>query len=131
MRRSGTDRTPQNCSSVPTTEIRVRMFGTLLRIRVTLLTLYFTVSFQRRPVAQAVSRQLFARTSRFVPAQSMWDLWWTKWHWDRFSCKSFGAVSIIPPLAHLRSCIVWGMDYGPISDPVPQKHSHFIATGTK
>jgi hypothetical protein len=19
-----------------------------------------------------------------VPGQSMWDLWWTKWHWDRF-----------------------------------------------
>jgi hypothetical protein len=18
------------------------------------------------------------------PGQSMWDLWWTKWHWDRF-----------------------------------------------
>jgi hypothetical protein len=20
----------------------------------------------------------------------MWDLWWTKWHWDRFSPKYFG-----------------------------------------
>jgi hypothetical protein len=19
-----------------------------------------------------------------IPGQSMWDLWWTKWHWDRF-----------------------------------------------
>jgi hypothetical protein len=19
-----------------------------------------------------------------IPAQYMWDLWWTKWHWDRF-----------------------------------------------
>jgi hypothetical protein len=19
-----------------------------------------------------------------IPSQSMWDLWWTKWHWDRF-----------------------------------------------
>jgi hypothetical protein len=24
------------------------------------------------------------------PGQSMWDLWWTKWHWDRFFSKSFG-----------------------------------------
>jgi hypothetical protein len=21
----------------------------------------------------------------FAPGQSMWDLWWTKWHWSRFS----------------------------------------------
>jgi hypothetical protein len=21
------------------------------------------------------------------PDQSMWDLWWTKWHWDRFDSK--------------------------------------------
>jgi hypothetical protein len=20
----------------------------------------------------------------------MWDLWWTKWHWDRFSPQFFG-----------------------------------------
>jgi hypothetical protein len=19
-----------------------------------------------------------------MPDRSMWDLWWTKWHWDRF-----------------------------------------------
>jgi hypothetical protein len=23
----------------------------------------------------------------------MWDLWWTKWHWDRFS-----PVNFIPPV---------------------------------
>jgi hypothetical protein len=25
-----------------------------------------------------------------IPGQSMWDLWWTKWHWDRFSPEFFG-----------------------------------------
>jgi hypothetical protein len=26
-----------------------------------------------------------AQTKGFIlPGQSMWDLWWTKWHWDRF-----------------------------------------------
>jgi hypothetical protein len=20
----------------------------------------------------------------------MWDLWWTKWHWDRFSAEYYG-----------------------------------------
>jgi hypothetical protein len=25
-----------------------------------------------------------------IPGQSMWDLWWTKWHWDRFFPEFFG-----------------------------------------
>jgi hypothetical protein len=25
-----------------------------------------------------------------IPGQSMWDLWWTKWQWDRFFLKYFG-----------------------------------------
>jgi hypothetical protein len=25
-----------------------------------------------------------------IPGQSMWDLWWTKWHWDRFFLAYFG-----------------------------------------
>jgi hypothetical protein len=25
-----------------------------------------------------------------IPGQSMWDLWWTKWHWDRFFPELFG-----------------------------------------
>ena len=25
-----------------------------------------------------------------IPDQSMWDLWWTKWHWDRFFPEYFG-----------------------------------------
>jgi hypothetical protein len=24
-----------------------------------------------------------------LPVQSMWDLWWTKWHWERFFLKFF------------------------------------------
>jgi hypothetical protein len=24
------------------------------------------------------------------PNQSMWDLWWTEWYWDRFSSEFFG-----------------------------------------
>jgi hypothetical protein len=32
--------------------------------------------------------------------QSMWDLWWRKWHWDTFLSEFFSSspVSIIPPL---------------------------------
>jgi hypothetical protein len=25
----------------------------------------------------------------------MWDLWWTKWHWDRFFSEFFGFASAI------------------------------------
>jgi hypothetical protein len=25
-----------------------------------------------------------------IPGQSMWDLWWTKRHWDRFFSEYFG-----------------------------------------
>jgi hypothetical protein len=37
-----------------------------------------------------------------VPDYFKWDLWWTKWHWSRFSPESFGFLPliIIPPLLH-------------------------------
>ena len=25
-----------------------------------------------------------------IPSQSMWDLWWKKWHWDKFFPEYFG-----------------------------------------
>jgi hypothetical protein len=25
-----------------------------------------------------------------IPGQSMWGLWWKKWHWDRFFPEYFG-----------------------------------------
>ena len=42
-------------------------------------------------MAQAVTRRPGGPGS--IPSQSMWDLWWTKWHWDRFP-----SLSIIPPM---------------------------------
>jgi hypothetical protein len=33
----------------------------------------------------------------------MWDLWWTKWRWDRFfSPEYFGFPSFIPPVLHYK-----------------------------
>jgi hypothetical protein len=56
-----------------------------------LVTLHIYMFFSNRTtklkkpyVAQADSH----RTGR-VHAQVMWDLWWTKWHWDRFISESF------------------------------------------
>jgi hypothetical protein len=41
-------------------------------------------------MAQAVSSGLSLRSLGLRPGQSMWDLWWTSWHWERFPSKFFG-----------------------------------------
>jgi hypothetical protein len=60
------------------------------------------------------------------PGQSIWDLWWAKWHWDRFFSLFlwFYLVSSIPQLLDRHSYIIWGMDSRPIRGPVPQRHTH-------
>jgi hypothetical protein len=40
----------------------------------------------------------------------MWDLWWTKWYWDRFFSEFFGLLlSIYHPTVALQTLIIWGM----------------------
>jgi hypothetical protein len=39
-----------------------------------------------------------------IPAQFMWDLWWTKWHWDRFFPEYFGFT---PSVSFHRYSITW------------------------
>jgi hypothetical protein len=42
-----------------------------------------------RAVAQAVSRRPVTVETRVRDrGQSIWDLWWTEWHWDRFSSST-------------------------------------------
>jgi hypothetical protein len=42
-------------------------------------------------MAQVVSRRPHHRGSPGSrPGQSMWDLWLTKWHWERFFSEFFG-----------------------------------------
>jgi hypothetical protein len=44
------------------------------------------------------------------PEKSMWDLWWTKWHWDRFFSESFGIpLSIYHSTIALQTHIIRGM----------------------
>jgi hypothetical protein len=46
-----------------------------------------------RAMAQAVNRRPLTTEARFRSQfKSMWDLWWTKWHWDRF----FSELSVFP-----------------------------------
>jgi hypothetical protein len=58
------------------------------------------------------------------PGQSMWYLWWIKWHWDRFFSDFFlfFPVNIIPlwhsththTHTHTQICIIWEMNNRPV-----------------
>jgi hypothetical protein len=57
------------------------------------LTVNMAVPWLRRLIAG-----LSPRRPGLAPRSIQWDLWWTKWHWDRFFSESFGfPVNIIPP----------------------------------
>jgi hypothetical protein len=60
-------------------------------------------------------RRLVASPSPRRPGQSMWDMWWAKWHWDRFY-----PVSTIP--SWLSILMTWGWTVGPLV-AVVQRHS--------
>jgi hypothetical protein len=58
-------------------------------------------SYQGRSIAQAVSRWLPTAAARgSSPGLVMWDLWWTKWRWGRFS----PSTSVSPDSSHSTSC---------------------------
>jgi hypothetical protein len=66
-------------------------------MRVAWRTLQKRLSQGRRAMAQAVSRQLLTTEAQGRSrVKSMWDLWWTKWHWDRF----FSELSVFPCQFH-------------------------------
>jgi hypothetical protein len=64
-----------------------------------------TVALKAVPWLRSLVAGLLPRVPGFAPA-SVWDLWWTKWHWDRFFSE-FPCQYIIPP--SLSKLIFWGM----------------------
>jgi hypothetical protein len=59
-----------------------------------------------------------------LSGQSMQDLKWTEWHWDRFFwVLEFSPVITIPSQLNIHLCVTWGLDNRPTSDQVPQRHS--------
>jgi hypothetical protein len=55
----------------------------------------------------------------------MWDLWWTKWYWERFLSEFFGfpltvAFHYYSIFTHVSS---GGWTMGPLMAAIPQKHS--------
>jgi hypothetical protein len=62
-------------------------------------------SHHQRFMAQAVSRRPPTAEARVRSrGQSMWGLWWTKWHWDRFFPRvlRLSPVSFIPLVLHYK-----------------------------
>jgi hypothetical protein len=62
----------------------------------------------------------------------MWDLWWTKRHYDRFKVFRSPTPSIPPIAPHSSSIIIRGwynrpvvasviVDYGPLNPPLPKE----------
>jgi hypothetical protein len=78
-----------------------------------------------RATAQAVSGRLLTEEARVraqrIPLGSVVD----EVVLEQVSLRvlRLSPVSIIPPLLHIHSCIIWGMDNGPVSGPVPHGRS--------
>jgi hypothetical protein len=58
-------------------------------------------------------RRLVAASHRSGPGWSMWDLWWTKWHWDKFFSKFFSFPCQCYSTMALHTHIIWGMNNRP------------------
>jgi hypothetical protein len=67
-------------------------------------------------IAQAVSRWLSGRSLGFVLKAGQLGFVVDKMALERIFLRvlQFSRVSIIPPLLHIRSCIIWGTDSGPV-----------------
>jgi hypothetical protein len=52
----------------------------------------------------------------------MWDLWWTKWRWGRFSPSTSVSLSIFIPSTSSQSplLIIWGWYNRPVVAVVPR-----------
>jgi hypothetical protein len=57
--------------------------------------------------------------------RSLWDLWSSKWHWDRFLTDPFGLFFVIinPQLLYFHSCTICGWEKKPVRGPFLQIHS--------
>jgi hypothetical protein len=75
---------------------------------------------QGRPIVRAVSRWLPSTAAR-VRHQVMWDFWWTKCHWGRFSpSTSVSPVNLHPPIApQSPSSIIWAWCNRPVVAAIP------------
>jgi hypothetical protein len=59
----------------------------------------------------------------------MWDLWWTKWHWDRFSPEYFGFPMSMPLLGNGQKIIIFIFIIGLHNKPQGSGASAAFAAG--
>jgi hypothetical protein len=90
----------------------------------------------REPQRWSVGEWSFRVVGRYSPAshregpysrrgQTMWDLSWTKWHWDRFlvRVRRF-SLSVSFHRVCIRSCIIWRTNNRPVSGRSSQTFAH-------
>jgi hypothetical protein len=85
------------------------------------------VKFEAMPWFLQLVAGLSLQRPSSCPGQSMQDLWYTKWHWDRFFFELFGfplSVSFHhgPPYSY----IIWGMNDKPTGGCSSKTQSHPI-----
>jgi hypothetical protein len=85
-----------------------------------------------RAIAQTVSRGL-PTLADWVPARVLWDLWWTKWRWGRFSPSTPLPLPIFIPLVAPQSPsrIIWDWYNRPEVAAVQGTWSHPIKSKKK
>jgi hypothetical protein len=63
-----------------------------------------------RVIAEVLNRRFTTATARVRPhVKVMWDLWWTMWHWGRFS----PSTSVSPVNSHSTDCTTHIIIYHP------------------
>jgi hypothetical protein len=73
--------------------------------------------FYGRAITQAVCRRLLAVEARLRSQGSpYWTVGGQSCSGTGLSPISFSPVSSIPPMLHIYSCIIWGVDNGTVSD---------------
>jgi hypothetical protein len=65
----------------------------------------YVLSYEVRYCTRAswLSRFVVAFPLGSIPSQVMWDLWWKKWHWNKFS----RSTSVSPAGSHSFSCSIF------------------------
>jgi hypothetical protein len=78
-------------------------------------------------MAQAVIRRPLTAEGRLgsCPGQSLWDLWWTKWHWDWVFSEFGFPLSVSFRHGSPYTCVTWRMNNWPFVAAV-QRQSHPI-----
>jgi hypothetical protein len=67
------------------------------------VTKVYLGAFKDRSIGQAVRRWFLTGGPGPGPVQVMWDLWWTKWHWNWF----YPSTLVSPVNSHSTDCFIY------------------------